>query len=262
MRPAKAYGRLAKTIVSILGYFVADVFEDFFKWTNKHRGSIAALATVAIAILTYEYATYSKLEWRTMQQQLDVSERPWIALQDFRLAQEPYWEILSGPRTLGGKELRTFINLHVRVEYMTSNLGKSPAVRTFSNVQAMPTQMGKYYAKPTYLMLLACGSAESQSKEAITSELYQGQAIFPTTPVQNTAESSYGLSEGTTTIDQVWMVACIAYQASYSNKIYHTKLWFLSVPKDQKVKPVPIAEDQKITWHPIDHFVLMDSEAD
>jgi len=248
-----AYGRQTQIIF-------ASAFTSFINWWNRDR--VLNLLTFLIFCTTIVYTVYSRRQWMTMQRQLDLSERPWIAFQDFRLAQEPYWEILRLPRIMGGKELRTFINLHVRVEYMTSNSGKSPAVKTFSNVQALPTKMGKYYAKPTYLMLMACGSAENQSKEANTSELYQGQAIFPTAPVQNDSESIYGLSEGTTTIDQVWMVACIAYQESYSSKIYHTKLWFLSVPKDATAKPVPIANGQTITWRPIDHFVLMDSEAD
>jgi hypothetical protein len=74
MRFAKAFGPLVITIVSILGDFLVNLSEDFLKWTDRHRGSIAALATVAIAILTYGYATYSKLQWQTMQQQMKDSE--------------------------------------------------------------------------------------------------------------------------------------------------------------------------------------------
>jgi hypothetical protein len=79
MRFAKAFGRLIVTIIAIFAHFVSEVFRDFFKWTDDRRNWIVALATVVIALLTYEYATYAKLQWATMQQQLEMAERPFVA---------------------------------------------------------------------------------------------------------------------------------------------------------------------------------------
>jgi hypothetical protein len=76
----KAFGRLTITVVCVLGCFVANVLADLIGWTNRQRALIAVLATVAIAALTYEYATYAKAPWRTMQQQLELSERPWVGV--------------------------------------------------------------------------------------------------------------------------------------------------------------------------------------
>jgi len=68
---AIAFGRLTITIVYILARFVWDVLGDSFKWTEKHRGWVTSLATVVIAVLTCEYATYSKLQWQTLENTLN-----------------------------------------------------------------------------------------------------------------------------------------------------------------------------------------------
>ena len=40
--------------------------------------SMSGLAAVAIAVLTVAYVHYSGAQWRTMRQQLELSERPWV----------------------------------------------------------------------------------------------------------------------------------------------------------------------------------------
>jgi len=45
---------------------------------DRHNGSISALATVAIVVLTIFYVRYSKRQWETMEKQLLLSERPWV----------------------------------------------------------------------------------------------------------------------------------------------------------------------------------------
>jgi len=96
----------------------------------------------------------------------------------------------------------------------------------------------------------------------MTSRLSQGETVFPNVPIQHLAETSYAFPEDTKTVDGFWLVACVAYQANFAPQVHHTKLWFLSVPINEAAAPAPIASGQNITWQPIGHFVLTDSEAD
>ena len=50
----------------------------FVGFLDQHDGSITALATIVIAFLTFNYVNYSRKQWDTMQQQLDLSQRPWV----------------------------------------------------------------------------------------------------------------------------------------------------------------------------------------
>jgi hypothetical protein len=51
-----------------------------FGFLDKHAGSITALATVAIVILTCFYVRYSKKQWETMRESLQVTERAYITV--------------------------------------------------------------------------------------------------------------------------------------------------------------------------------------
>jgi hypothetical protein len=49
-----------------------------FRFLDRHAGSITAVATVVIGLLTYWYATYSKRQWEAMVLGMNVAQRPWI----------------------------------------------------------------------------------------------------------------------------------------------------------------------------------------
>jgi len=66
-------GELVRPFVAVW-----DFFRRGFLLADKHSGGITALATVAIVVLTVFYVKYSKHQWKTMQRQLEWSERPWI----------------------------------------------------------------------------------------------------------------------------------------------------------------------------------------
>src|SRR5438876_10219622 len=53
------------------------VFRPCFEWIEKHSGTMTALATVAIAVLTFYYVDYSKKQWQTLREQV-LSHRPWV----------------------------------------------------------------------------------------------------------------------------------------------------------------------------------------
>jgi hypothetical protein len=50
-------------------------WRNLWEFLDRHNGSISALATVAIVILTVFYVTYSKRQWETMRGQLEQMEK-------------------------------------------------------------------------------------------------------------------------------------------------------------------------------------------
>jgi hypothetical protein len=62
------------------------VLKSAFASLDAHAGIISALATVAILVLTYFYVRYSKRQWKVMEQQLELSQRPWVSA-DVSMAQ-------------------------------------------------------------------------------------------------------------------------------------------------------------------------------
>jgi hypothetical protein len=204
---------------------------------------------------------------RTAQQEFELSERPWVAVDRITLLEAPTWETLQGPRILGRPEQRTFINLHAKIAYRLNNFGKSPAIKTFSEAQATFTEdwTAKNYEKPLGAMEITCAGAEAESRKAgnSTKQFSEGAAIFPQVPLDQNDESSAGLPENLKQIDHIWIVACVAYQDGITQRIHHTKLWYRSIASDQTMTHyVPVASGESVMWMPPAGFVLTDSAAD
>jgi hypothetical protein len=200
----------------------------------------------------------------TAANELELSERPWIAVEQLRLTKEPYWEIFRGPKFFPPtKETITVTNLHAPFTFSVVNVGKSPAINVFSSVQIAPVEIGRNFHKPQLGMQMACSAAEAESREASKpSAINEGSAIFPGAPLSQPWEPIYAVSQPNQRIDQVWIAVCIIYRAGFSPRTYHTKFWFESVPKFNSSTPSPIGSGQSVTWIPFDSFVLYDSEAD
>jgi hypothetical protein len=57
--------------------------KSLFDFLDRHDGSITALATVAIVVLTSFYVGYSQKQWEVMQgqlRQIESQTRPWVGL--------------------------------------------------------------------------------------------------------------------------------------------------------------------------------------
>src|SRR5271157_2983162 len=55
-----------------------ETFKRCIEFLDAHNGTITALATVAIVVLTGFYVRYSGRQWQVMEKQLHQSERPWV----------------------------------------------------------------------------------------------------------------------------------------------------------------------------------------
>lgn len=56
-------------------YFIANCFRVVIGFLDKNSGAVTAIATIAIAYLTWQYVTYSKKQWETMQGQSSIIQR-------------------------------------------------------------------------------------------------------------------------------------------------------------------------------------------
>src|SRR5258708_1915010 len=63
-----------------------EIIKKCAQFLDTHNGTITALATVAIVVLTGFYVKYSRRQWKVMEKQLHLSERPWVSA-DIHIAQ-------------------------------------------------------------------------------------------------------------------------------------------------------------------------------
>lgn len=158
------------------------------------------------------------------------------------------------------------LKLRAKATYRLNNFGKSPAVKVFPTATSDVSEvLSVQWGKPIGAMATTCATMEGASRVAGTSKQYltEGDVVFPQTPFWGSNESSFdvGPSAGKT-IDHIWLLACVAYWDSITKEVHHTKVWFVSIPKDENETPVPVAAGQTITWKPPVTFRLWDSEAD
>jgi hypothetical protein len=95
-----------------------------FLWCDKHDGGITALATIAIAVLTVVYVTYSKKQWIAMEKAnaitldtLHTAHRPWVFIADGLVSS-------TKPLSFGADGKVT-----TEVSYSIKNIGSSPALQ-------------------------------------------------------------------------------------------------------------------------------------
>jgi hypothetical protein len=54
--------------------------KSLFRFVDEHHGSVAAVATIVIGVLTYYYVGYSKKQWETMRETLAVTQRSYVTI--------------------------------------------------------------------------------------------------------------------------------------------------------------------------------------
>lgn len=227
------------------------------------RKSVDAFQAQALAAQLQARATQHQME--TAQRQLELSERPWVTIEG--QFEEPTWVV--GNQWVGrpdGSQV-PYMRLDLRVDYQLRNTGITPATRTFVSMLADHTETGRYFTRPTILMGMACATAEGERKEAEKphfSGSSLGTVVFPqANPITRTWIPNVGFAtDQPEVLRGAWIAACIVYQAGFSPHVYHTKLWFLSVPRQGVEHAIPIQPNSPYTWYPFDRFVLFDSEAD
>ena len=73
-------GEYRMRVIVAVWRFVARRFIAVVGFLDKYHGAVTALATVAIVMLTFVYVKYSKKQWETMQDTLQVSQRAYVTI--------------------------------------------------------------------------------------------------------------------------------------------------------------------------------------
>ena len=142
-------------------YLVALLLSSTF-WT--------AGATIAIAAFTYELAYISGRQWQTMNQQLDLEQRPWLSA-DVKIL---------GPLTFDATG-----NGNMLVSIAIENTGHSPASYAFDETRFVPmgvkrdqTDKGKGFSTPKEADRI-CNTLKQRAENPTNKANAVGYTLFP-----------------------------------------------------------------------------------
>jgi hypothetical protein len=135
-KKGKQYREYGMRMLKAVWRFIAWLFMGMVGFLDKYDGAVTAIATIAIGFLTYEYVTYSKKQWETMQasneltkQSLSIavdtlvsSHRPWVFILDNAVTATKPLSFDAAGRAYG------------TISYSIKNIGGSPAL----NVSGVP----------------------------------------------------------------------------------------------------------------------------
>lgn len=187
---------------------------------------VAALATVAIAALTYAYVHYSSKQWQTMRQELEISERPWISV---------------APVQFSGL---TFDNNGGRftIRLLIKNTGHSPATHVQLQAKLIPIKFGQeVFSEPVKEQRRLCNSASTRKGR----EEFAAFTLFPDEQTTRDAGMSMTPDEikSAETKPPKWdkpfivvlVAGCVDYQFEFERGHHQTgflyQLWRID-PKD------------------------------
>lgn len=95
-----------------------DLVRSVIAFLDKHSGAISAIATVVIGVLTYQYVTYSKKQWETMRDTLNM-ERPWIGpterIMQFDSDTKQFRRVIWSLKN-GGRSVATRVRPHLELK--------------------------------------------------------------------------------------------------------------------------------------------------
>jgi hypothetical protein len=148
---------------------VGSGFITVVNWFDVHNGFVTALATIAIALLTFVYVRYSRAQWAVMREQLNemktasaLDQRAWVG-------------------TIDESQLTFTLGQNVVVVVPVKNSGKTPALMV-TTVAAMRTiDTGRFpefndLKEPTGVGVIQPNAATYMSifsKEVLTQEIVE-----------------------------------------------------------------------------------------
>jgi hypothetical protein len=122
--------RLPKAIGNWFRRSIWERLKTALAFADKHDGAITALATVAIVVLTYFYVSYSKQQWKEMQN----ARRPWLGMSDRLTIKGSPSMAYSDISPILGQQAR-MISVKFDVSGTIKNFGASPARRELRDVR-------------------------------------------------------------------------------------------------------------------------------
>jgi len=194
---------------------------------------LTAAATIAIAFLTFQYVQYSKLQWNTMRQQLELSQRPWV---------EPTHEVIS-PLVFNNN--RWTLVLSETLE----NHGQSVALNVGGWNEMFPFDFKHGFGRANKRQKEWCDANRHPSPKSIA-----GYVLFPKKTI--TYKTTVGIGEkdifaafGTEQPEALGMiiVGCVIYKSSYDSNDMPTRQtrykYSLSISKKDAIIRIPLSRD-------------------
>jgi hypothetical protein len=209
---------------------VIHALKDAFRFLDAHAGVISALATVAIVFLTVFYVKYSKRQWKVMQKQLDLSERPWVSA-DVSIAQPLVFDQRGGVTAI-----------RVRLKNVGHSVALYVSVWTALKVGAPdPAEQEKLCAVP---------------KSPVNADSDYGYLLFPDQQIDevqpmiaepNAIEQGLkGPIEGVVTL---YVLICVDYRSSFDPQHHQTRLVRLLARPDAKTGAMMGSFDPHYIYH-------------
>lgn len=213
-------------------------------WVNSKGPLVAAMAAVAIAVLTWRYVHYSRAQWTVMGGQLtemQAAHQPWLGLENnsIGVGQSPIWGAPPHHTTIffDPKESFSITNLYVSASYAVKNFGNGPAFHEKDVLMALSETDSS--VPPTDQINLACSRAEALGSIPGAANPGAGAVIFPAEAVQTVQSTNLRPASNQTHFGNIWFFLCIAYR-DQAKGIHHTRYWYRSFSQDPTVSsPIP-----------------------
>jgi hypothetical protein len=245
--------------------------EKSLKRSWKSSGPVAKLTVVfagIAALSTSIYAIVACGQLWVMHGQLDemtTTRRPWVGLSgELKMTRPPNFQVSGtpGPSPILEKLKERYPNVdkpivqvEVWVTWAIQNYGASPARHVQHTFFAYATDDPRNPPTETKNMACVIGNQMESYPEVLTTALFPSNTI--TIPETNGVS---GMIPGTKNIAAVWLVGCITYEDTATNR-HHTRILWVS-DSSSAGKPELAIENPPLTWTPFTKFRLVESDVD
>jgi hypothetical protein len=242
----------------------ANGLKSAVEFVDKYDGAIAALATVAIVVLTYVYVSYSKKQWQEMQN----ARRPWVGISQNIVVTEPPTFMVGNAAIKGLDGEDKVIVITLKLSGTLQNFGLSPARRVFTTFEIVESEAVIPLLRDAYcdtaVMKSDLKPRHNKFATLIQSSPGPTKAIFPSTSIPIEETVVFGMmgfeNKPYKLPDPLWLLGCVAYQGS-DDTVKHTKFVYRSVI-DTSIPEQAVTTKPTLTAPTIRQFVLNDSDSD
>ena len=219
----KKWTALAVVAASIYAFVAA------FQWYQMKKSTDAAIAS----------ADSARRAAKTAQRQLELSERPWVAVLDAAIRSSLVFDDKGA---------------HTEVSFVLKNTGHSPALSV--SISPELTTVCTNCPKPVYVEERACKDAKHSSK-FVSYTIFPGETFVERDQGHDMKmseaeiERGFGISGTHTIIPAV--IGCVDYKTPFSSEIHHTGFAFVLMARNQNIiagQDVFRSKMKLVAWFP------------
>lgn len=196
------------------------------RWMDAHHGFMTFVATAVITWLTWNIAVYSRNQWRTMEQQLDLSQRPWV---------EPKMVTISPLVFQNGR-------WSANVNSVLKNHGESVALNVGHYAEMFPLHKDTQFGPAIRRQEQWCDANRHPKPSFAT-----GYILFPKETQPLLTGVGVSVNEISTETTGLVIAGCVHYRASYDAPNRQTRqtrfAYLLSISDKDAILGVPASKD-------------------